>query len=130
MFLQEGAHAILKAGRCTKMRLRASAEFQRRGAPTALVSAASHICIGFQSGTILGIPKASAERGTADFAIELKPPAGMGRLLSSLFARCRQQSQHNTGPQHLFKCKKAAFILLLPALLCQMSQPRVAMIPL
>ena len=64
-------------------------EFQRLGAPTVLLMVGSHICIGTQSGTVLGVPKASAQRGSADFAVELKPPAGVGRLLTSLFARCR-----------------------------------------
>ena len=103
MFLQERVCATLKARRCTEMRVHSSADFQRLGAPTALASAASHICIGTQSGTILGIPKASAQRGNADFAVELKPPAGVGRLLSSLFARCRQQSARNSRPQQLLK---------------------------
>ena len=40
-----------------------------------------------QSGTVLAVPKGSAQRSSADFAVELKPPAGVGRLLTSLFAR-------------------------------------------
>ena len=65
------------------------AEFQRLGPPTVLLLVGSHICIGTQSGTVLAVPKASAQRGSADFAVELKPPAGgVGRLLTSLFARC------------------------------------------
>ena len=68
------------------------AEFQRLGPPTALLLVGSHICIGTQSGAVLGVPKASAQRGGADFAVELKPPGGVGRLLTSLFARCSCQS--------------------------------------
>ncbi len=63
------------------------AEFQRLGMPTTLLSVGSHICIGTQSGTVLGVPMTSAQRGNADFAVELKLPAGVGRLLTSLFAR-------------------------------------------
>ena len=47
-----------------------------------------HICIGTQSGTVLAMPQASAQRGSTDFAVDLKPTAGMGRLLTSFFARC------------------------------------------
>ena len=63
-------------------------EFQRLGAPTALLLVGKHICIGTQSGTVLAMPQASAERGSTDFAVDLKPAAGMGRLLTSFFARC------------------------------------------
>ena len=47
-----------------------------------------HICIGTQSGTVLAMPQASAQRGSTDFAVDLKPTAGIGRLLTSFFARC------------------------------------------
>ena len=69
------------------MALNLRAEFQRLGAPTVLLLVGAHICIGTQSGTVLAVPKGSAQRSSADFAVELKPPAGVGRLLTSLFAR-------------------------------------------
>ncbi len=84
------------------------AEFQKLGPPTALLLVGSHICIGTQSGTVLAVPKASAQRGSADFAVELKPPGGVGRLLTSLFARCSfptpchhpgQHAQHSRSPR-------------------------------
>ena len=63
-------------------------EFQRLGAPTAMLLVGPHICIGTQSGTVLAMPQASAQRGSTDFAVDLKPTAGIGRLLTSFFARC------------------------------------------
>ena len=88
-------HAIQRAQARTADHALSHAEFQRLGAPTSLILTGSHICIGTQSGAVLGVPKASAQRGSADFTVELKPPAGVGRLLTSLFARCN-------WPLHIF----------------------------
>ena len=69
-----------------------------------MLLAGKHICIGTQSGAVLAMPRASAQRGSTDFAVDLKPAAGMGRLLTSFFARCcpcmhmQMQDQYLTSP--------------------------------
>lgn len=63
-------------------------ELQRLGAPTALLAAAGHLCIGGAAGGITCVPLPSLRRGSAEGALELRDAGGVGRLLTSLFARC------------------------------------------
>lgn len=62
-------------------------ELQRLGAPTAMLAAAGHLCIGGAAGGIACVPVPSLRRGSAEGAFELRDAGGMGRLLTSLFAR-------------------------------------------
>ena len=63
------------------------ADLPRLGAPTALVALEGVLCMGCQNGSVLCIPQASLRAGTTEGASELKDAGGVGRLLTSLFAR-------------------------------------------
>jgi hypothetical protein len=65
----------------------AIAELSRLGAQTAMVAAAGHVCIGGAAGGVTCIPQASLRRGSVEGAFELRDAGGVGRLLTSLFAR-------------------------------------------
>lgn len=52
-----------------------------------MLAAAGHVCIGGTAGGITCIPQASLQRGSAEGAFELRDAGGVGRLLTSLFAR-------------------------------------------
>lgn len=83
----------LVASACQALRMRASrpvmmcADLPRLGAPTALVALEGVLCMGCQNGSVLCIPQASLRAGTTEGASELKDAGGVGRLLTSLFAR-------------------------------------------
>ena len=66
------------------------AELQRLGAPTAMLVVDGLMCIGGQSGAISCFPQASLELGSLEGAFELRETGGVGRLLTSFFARCGQ----------------------------------------
>jgi hypothetical protein len=62
-------------------------DLQRLGAPADMLVMGEHLCLGCSGGSILCIPRASLQRGTAEGALELRDAGGMGRLLTSFFAR-------------------------------------------
>ena len=62
-------------------------------APTAMLAAAGHLCLGGAAGGIACIPLAALHRGSAEGAFELRDAGGMGRRLTSLFGRYAAEAE-------------------------------------